>query len=425
MHSIVVNSRLLNLKQSATVLINQKVRDLRAKGEKVHHFGFGQSPFPIHPRIQESLRQAAHEKSYLPTLGLPELRKAISNFIKKFFGSDFDEEHIIIGPGSKQLLYQATAIIEGPILLPTPSWVSYGPQAEMLGKRMIWIKTSKENAYKLTAEELDCVCEDLEHRQKILLMNTPHNPSGSVYTENEIHDIAEVCRKYNVVILSDEIYAYIDFTTEKPNTFARHFPEGTIVTGGLSKAFSAGGYRLGFLAAPNDKADLIDCMGVMTSQTYTSVSSPIQYAGLEAYSNPEVWEYARDCTKIHRLTSSYLFKRFTEMGMGCVEPKGAFYLFPDLQNYQAKLRELKLHSAGKLTRELLDKYRVAVLPGSAFNYPTEYLAFRASTTDYDGAAAYEAMKRGEELNFDFVEKYCPSLKEGADALESFMKTLDS
>ncbi|MGA0163674.1 MAG: pyridoxal phosphate-dependent aminotransferase [Bdellovibrionota bacterium] len=424
MDSIVVNSKLLNLRQSATVLINQQVKDLRAQGKQVYHFGFGQSPFEVHESVQKALCEASSQKLYLPTKGLASLREAISQFVYKHFAMSYDADHIIVGPGSKQLLYQASAIIEGPILLPTPSWVSYAPQAEILGKTLIPIRTSKFHDYKLTPEDLENVCEGLEHKQKILLMNSPHNPTGSVYQPHEVKEIVEVCRRFNVVILSDEIYAYIDFSGSAEKSFAYHYPEGTMVTGGLSKAFHAGGYRLGFLAAPHGKKDLIDCMGVMASQTYTSVSAPIQYAALEAYSNPAVAEYARECSFIHQATSQYLYERLIKMNLGCVKPEGAFYLFPDMENFKPALKTRNLHSSGRLCRHLLDNFSVAVLPASVFSYPQEYLAFRIAATDYDGEKAYRAFKQGDELNDQFVRKYCPNLEAGISQIEKFVSELN-
>jgi len=423
MQDILVNSQLLNSKQSSTVLINQRVKDLRAQDKEVYHFGFGQSPFGVHSSIQNALCKNAHQKSYLPTLGLPELREVISRFMKKHFDYDYSPDHIVVGPGSKQLLYQATLAIEGPILLPAPTWVSYVPQAEIIGKQIFITNTTKSNHYKITAEQLENLCGGLDHRQKILVINNPNNPSGTVYTESELHDLAEVCRQNRVVVLSDEIYSFIQFDEGTSNGgFARFYPEGTIVTGGLSKAFSAGGYRLGFMAVPDHMKDVVTALGVISSQTYTSVSAPIQYAAIEAYTNPEVTAYARDCTKIHKATAHYIYDRLTKSGLECVKPDGAFYLFPDIDHHRKQLKAKGLGSSPRLCQALIDNYRVAVLPASSFYYPSEVLAFRMSTVDYDGAEVFEAAKGAGTLDAAFVEKNCPRLKKGCDAIDAFMQT---
>lgn len=423
MQSVLVNSRLSNLQQSATVLINQKVKDLRAEGREIYHFGFGQSPFSVHEKIQNALCMHADKKTYLPTKGLAELREAISKFMKNQFGYAYPADSIMIGPGSKQLLYQASMVIEGPLIIPTPSWVSYVPQAEITGKRIILVNTKKANKYKLTAEELENVCGSMEHRQKILVLNSPQNPTGGVYTTDEIESLVEVCRKHKVVILADEIYAHITFGDSGNSCFAKHFPEATIVTGGLSKAFSAGGYRLGFVAAPPSMEEVVKCMGVISSQTYTSVSAPIQYAAVTAYTDPEVVSYSLDCAKIHQATSNYLFERFVAMGLDCSKPEGAFYLFPDFEKYAPQLQKKGLTTSGRLANFLLDRHRVAVLPGSSFYYPSEFLGLRVSTTDYDGDQVFEKAAGLDNLDEAFIEENCPNLKKGADEIEEFIESL--
>ncbi|TVQ76310.1 MAG: aminotransferase class I/II-fold pyridoxal phosphate-dependent enzyme [Bradymonadales bacterium] len=422
MQEILVNSQLSNSQQSSTVLINQRVKDLRQEGREVYHFGFGQSPFEVHPSIQKALCDNAHQKSYLPTLGLPELRQAIAAFMANHFSYHYSPDHIVIGPGSKQLLYQAALAIEGPIILPAPTWVSYVPQAEITGKQIFICQTSKANHYKITAEQLENVCSGLDHRQKILVINNPNNPSGTVYHSQELKELAEVCRQNRVIVLSDEIYAFIQFDSESEiGGFARYYPEGSIVTGGLSKAFSAGGYRLGFIAVPDHMKDLVTALGVISSQTYTSVSAPIQYAAVEAYQNPDVVEYAKECSRIHSHTTRYLFDRMIDLGADGVRPEGAFYLFPDFDRYRHRFKELGLGSSPRLCHYLLDKHRVAVLPASSFYYPSEVLAFRMSSVDFSGEEALKAYRAGETLDFSFIENHCPNLKKGCDEIAGFVQ----
>lgn len=425
--AIVVNSQLANIVQSATVAINQKVKILRDEGKDIVHFGFGQSPFPVHPKLQEALCKNAHHKSYLPTLGLPELRQSISKHLKQNLGYDYDWKNIVIGPGSKQLLFQATAVLEGPLLLPAPSWVSYGPQAEILGKHIIDIQSTRENDYKITADQIDNLCGGLDHRQKILIINSPNNPTGSLYSEKEIQKIAKVCRKNHVIILSDEIYGQICFEGNAVPGFSKFAPELSIVTGGLSKGLSAGGWRLGFLAAPKGMEHVVDALGVMTSETYTSVSSPIQYASITAYEDKDVYKYSQECTRIHKLTSEYLYQRFQSMKLNCPKAEGAFYLFPDFENFKQALHKMKIKSSNRLANFLLDELQIAVLPGNAFYWPSEKLACRVATVDYDGEKVLKAYRSkppsDTQSNIRFIEKNCPNLKKGCDRLEAFLKKL--
>lgn len=418
-----VNSQLLNLEESATVAMNQRVKDLRAKGENVVHFGFGQSPFPVHKSIQEALCKHADKKAYMPTKGLPELRESISKFIKSHFGYDYSSENIIIGPGSKQLLYQATAVLEGPFVLPGPSWVSYGPQAEILGKPIFAVQTRKDEGYKLTASDLERVCSSSDHRQRLLILNNPNNPTGSVYTKPELKELAEVCRDNQVIVLSDEIYAHVSFGEDIATGIAEFYPEGTLVSGGLSKAFHAGGYRLGFIAAPDGMEDAIKCLSVMSSETYTSVSTPTQYAALEAFTNPDVLENARECSLIHEATAKYLYNGFRELNMGCVEPRGAFYLFPDFDEFRPQLRKLGIRNARMLCKHLLEEYRVASLPAGAFYCSGDLLACRITTVDYDGEKVLEASRKANALDEAFVEQNCPQLKLGLDRIAQFISDI--
>jgi aspartate aminotransferase len=167
--SVDINPDIINLKESSTLKINQTVRKLRSEGKEVAHFGFGQSPFPVHPLIVEELRKYAGEKDYLPTLGLLELREAIVNYYKGLYGYNFTVDTVCVGPGSKELIFQALFVLEGTVIVPAPSWVSYGPQVNAKGKHITRVITKKENNYKLQGEELAQVCTTLTSKQKFLL----------------------------------------------------------------------------------------------------------------------------------------------------------------------------------------------------------------------------------------------------------------
>lgn len=419
-----INNKITTLRESATLAINQKVKTLRAKGKTIYHFGFGQSPFPVAKEIQMALIANSHQKAYLPTLGLRELRQAFCTYYAANFGYQFSPEYVAVGPGSKELIFQILFILEGPLIIPAPSWVSYGPQAQIAGKSIYAVQTKIENGYKISGEELADACKQLkDYRQKLLIINSPNNPTGSVYSDRELEDISRVCKNHGVIVISDEIYNLINFTAEK-SSFSKHYPEGTIVANGLSKGYSAGGYRLGFLAVPDNFRSVISALSAMISETYSAVSSPTQYAAIEAYlDNPGLKNYVSQCRKIHHAVGSYCYSRLGLMGLTLPEPHGAFYLFPGFEKFGRKLRQNGIHNAEELCHLLLEKASVATLPASDFYCPPDMLACRVATVDYDGEAVYNASINQVALDDQFVIANCPAIESGLNALEMFLKAL--
>lgn len=414
-----------SLKESATLAINQTALALRKEGKTVYHFGFGQSPFPVPPRLQNALKEATEHKEYLPTRGLPELGAKFAEYYNCKYGTDLVEEHVFVGPGSKELIFQVLYLLDGPFIVPAPSWVSYGPQAYLVEKRVHHIYTEKNDDYKITASELEEACQGLkEFDQKILILNSPNNPTGTVYNEEESKEIVEVCRRHNVILISDEIYGLVDFTGHKFCSFAKFYPEGTIVSTGLSKGFSAGGYRIGMMGMPKEFGALVTALKTMISETFSAVSSPTQYAALAAYSDCNHQDqFIQNCTDIHNLINNYVYKRLIEMGIGCVQPEGAFYLFPDFEALKEPLTKKGIRTSVELCSYLLEKHYIATLPGSHFYMKDDYLCARMAPVDYDGRAALDALDNGAVLNDDFVRTYAKSVAEGCDAMERFVQEL--
>ncbi len=424
--SISINPNITNLKESSTLRVNQMTKAMRNSGEEVFHFGFGQSPFPVHEKIVKCLRDSAHEKDYLPTLGLLNLRKEIASYYKTKFNYNFAAERILVGPGSKELIFQCLYVLEGPVIIPAPSWVSYGPQVNVRGKHIVRALTKRENAYKLTAQELTDVCATLpDDEQKVLIINSPNNPSGQVYSDSEMESLAGVCRKENVIIISDEIYAMIDFSTVTKKGFSHYYPEGTIVTAGLSKSHSAGGYRLGFLAAPESMQAMITALSALVSETFSAVSAPIQYAATCAYSDdPEIEAYLKQCCLVHAAAGSYVSHRLNKINVDCPESEGAFYVFPDFNAYREKFKEkYEVVNSIELSELFLREASVALLPGADFYLPKDSLTARMATVDYDSGVLYEKSLTCKKLNFDFIEENCPHIVGGLNSLEAFLQKL--
>jgi aspartate/methionine/tyrosine aminotransferase len=419
-----LNPLVLSLKESATLAINLKSKALRKEGKEIFHFGFGQSPFPVPENIQAALREHADKKDYLPTLGLPELRDAVAKFYQGEFDYAFEGDDVCIGPGSKELFFQALYLMEGPLLIPAPSWVSYGPQASLRGKRTVPIMTKRENSYRLRADELDETCHKLGQEQKLLIINNPTNPTGSVYRDEELRDLAEICRAYQVIVISDEIYAMIDFTNKTQSSMARYYPEGTIVTGGLSKSFAAGGYRLGIMMVPRDLRLILEAMQSVISETFSSVSAPIQYAALEAYGNFEaVRPFITKTCGIQQFASEYLHRRFVEMGLNCPRPEGSFYLFPDFEAFRKGLQGNGIQTGPRLCSEILEKAHVAFLPGSDFYLPATNLGVRAAAVDYDGADVLNRWQGSAHMTDDITRQWFPNLAKGCDSLDRYLRNL--
>lgn len=424
--SISINQNVANLKESATLLINQKVKELKKKGQKITHLGFGESPFPVFPKFVEAFKEAADRKEYLPTQGLMDLRESIASFLENHQGHHFKAENIFIGPGSKELLFQLLYLIDGDVIIPAPSWVSYRPQVMIKDDRAIIIQTKKEDNYELQADDLRKVCEGLTARQKLLILNSPSNPTGHSYSKKSLEAVAKVCEELNILVISDEIYGPIQFNTGPYESIGHHLKDSTFVTGGISKFFNAGGYRLGFLAIPDSLASEINRpLKALISETYSCVSTPTQIGSIYAFNFPK--ELADECQiqiQIHKGAAKYLEKRFAEMKVDCSRAYGAFYLFVDFENYRDKFRKRGIESGIVMCHHFLEVCRVAMLPGEDFYMPVDSLTARVATVDYDGGFVLElAKKHSRGIDSSFIEEYCPSLKNGMDRLEAFLTNL--
>jgi len=231
---------------SPTLEINERVRSAREQGKEMLHMGFGQSPFPVHPLIREALAVNADQNMYLPSAGLPELRELSRHYLSEKFGFDGNEFKTVVGPGSKELIYDIQLAVEGDLLLPVPSWVSYAPQAMLIDDPIIKIPTTMADNYHITAENLEkaiVVARQKGMNPKKLIINYPNNPSGLTMPQSRLEQIARVCRKQGILVISDEIYGLVNYQ-QNHASIAKFYPEGTIVTSGLSKHLSLGGIQI-------------------------------------------------------------------------------------------------------------------------------------------------------------------------------------
>jgi aspartate aminotransferase len=400
------------IEQSATLAINELSKQILKKGREVHRLGLGQSPFPVPEPVVNALKLHAHEKDYLPSKGLKNLRKAVADFHRRKDGVNAQSNLVLIGPGSKELMFLLQLVFYGELIVPTPCWVSYIPQARILGRKVSLVHTSFENQWRITAKELAAHCEKEhdQYRPRILILNYPGNPEGCSHSAEELKDLAHVARKFEVILLSDEIYGQLHHQGTHVSV-ARYYPEGTIISSGLSKWCGAGGWRLGTFTFPKNLAWLLETMASVASETYTSVSAPIQYAAVRAFrGGVRIERYLCHARRILSALGNQCARILAAGGARIQQPIGAFYLFPDFSSFREKLASRGIHDSTAFCERLLEETGVACLPGLVFGRPTEELTVRLAYVDFDGSKALtvsESIPLDKELSDDFSETWCP------------------
>ncbi|WP_347838111.1 aminotransferase class I/II-fold pyridoxal phosphate-dependent enzyme [uncultured Draconibacterium sp.] len=425
-HFVNLNLNVRGLNQSATLLINERSNELIQKGETVYKLGLGQSPFPVPEIVQEALRKNAHQKDYLPVKGLIPLREAIAEFNYRHQGLEGSADDIMIGPGSKELIFILQLVYYGELIIPTPSWVSYSPQARIAGRHVTWVPTSEESEWKLSPEKLDLICRTDPDRPRVVILNYPSNPTGATYSENWLKKLAEVARKYNIILISDEIYSLLDHNGEHVS-IARYYPEGTIVSSGLSKWAGAGGWRLGTFTFPSNLKWLQNAMATVASETFTSTSAPIQYAAITAFEDhPEIDEYLLHSRRILKTLGSYFANRLRAKYITVPTPKGGFYLFPNFNLYRERLAARGILTSFELCEAILRETGVAFLPGMDFGRQPEELTARIAYVDFDGESVLKtAMTEYKDtpLTEAFLKKYCSKMIYAIKKLEDWLDEL--
>ena len=414
-----LNLNVRGLTPSATLAINEKSNELIREGREVFKLGLGQSPFPVPDSVVEALRRSAHEKDYLPVKGLKSLRESVSGFNLRTQHVMTDPEDVMIGPGSKELIFLLQLVYYGDLIIPTPSWVSYSPQARIVGRHVTWVPTSHDNNLRLSPERLELICRTDPDRPRLVILNYPANPTGCTYPIERLKMLASVARKYKVILVSDEIYGLIHHQNQHVS-IARFYPEGTIISSGLSKWCGAGGWRLGTFSFPPDLKWLMNAMSIVASETFTATSAPIQHAAVTAFNgNEEINHYLVLSRKTLRVILKHILEKLDQMHATYPMPQGAFYVFPDFGHYREKLEQIGIFTSVEMCRRILEDTGVAMLPGSDFGRPPEELSVRMAYVDFDGKKALEAMAELENdkiPNSAFVKEYCPRLVEALNRL---------
>ena len=425
-HVMNMNLSVRGLQPSATLAINERSAELIRAGRTIYKLGLGQSPFPVPQPVVQALREHAHEKDYLAVQGLYELREVVAKYLQQYSAFSYKAEDILVGPGSKELMFLVQLVYYGDLVIPAPSWVSYAPQARILGRNVHWLPTLPENSWKLMPDEMEKLCKGDPSRPRILILNEPNKPCGMTYSAGELRAMAKIARKYRVILLSDEIYGELHHQNNQVSS-AQFYPEGTIISTGLSKWCGAGGWRLGLFAFPEELHWLRDGMAAVASETFTSTSAPIQYAAVRAFEGgDEIDNYLRQSRRVLRSLGTFCAKRLQAAKINVDVPEGAFYLFPGFPFYEDGLKKLGIDSNKKFCEKLLEDTGVAVLPGSSFGRPDLERTFRLAYVDFDGAATLAAageIPDNEEIPVAFLRKNCGKVTTAIDLICDWVNAL--
>ncbi len=354
-----ISARASGVTPSLTLAIDAKAKQLKAEGLDVVGFGAGEPDFDTPQHIKEAAWKALSSgfTKYTPSSGLLALRQAVVEKFKKDNGIEFEPNQIIISNGGKHACFNAimaTCQKNDEVIIPSPYWVSYPEMVKIADAIPVFVQTTEEEEFKITPEKLE---KAITPRTRLLILNSPNNPTGTVYSADELKALGEVCIKHGILIMSDEIYEKLVYDNTAYTSIASISPEikaHTIIVHGLSKAYSMTGWRIGIIAAPLPIAKVIAAV-----QSH-STSNPVSFAqmgAIEALTGPQdhlsVWiqEYSR--------RRSYAWKKLSSIpGISCVNAKGAFYLFPNISKTGFKSVEF--------AARLLEEERVAVVPGIAF-----------------------------------------------------------
>lgn len=411
---------------SPTLWANDIVHEKRSAGEAVFHMGFGESPFPVAPRLCEALGREGHRKEYLKAEGLPELVAAVKEYYRPIYGDDYiDNSDVIVAPGSKMILYALQMAIAGDLVMPEPSWVSYEPQARMLYQNAVKVPADlSEDGYQIDPQALRAAVRDARAAGKNpskFILNVPNNPTGLTMPEDNLRAIAKVCEEEGLFIISDEIYGLVSFDHQY-RTCAAFAPQITAVSTGLSKHLSLGGWRIGVGIIPRSATGLYHALRCIVSETWSCVSAPVQAAAVEAYKGyADIEKHIADCTAIHELMNQAISRGLQDMGVKAPTAQGAFYNYPNFAPYREALAKNGVVTSQDLHEVLLNEYNLATLPGHAFGAPELDLTLRLSGCDYDGAAALRAYQNGAALDQDFVKKYAPNIMSALGQFKAFLQ----
>ncbi len=365
---IKVSKRAQSVPPSATLAVTARAKELKAQGINVIGFGAGEPDFDTPQYIKEAAIAAlnAGKTKYTPASGTIELKKAVAEKLKRDNNLDYKPEQIVINIGAKHSVYGAMQAVLDPgdaVILPTPFWLTYPECIKLAGAKAKIIKTSRQNSYKITHEQLK---KAIGPKTKMLVLNSPNNPGGFTYTPDELAALAKVLEGTDVTVLSDEIYERLIYAGTKFISFAalsKDAYDRTLTINGFSKTYSMTGWRLGYTAGP---IDVIKAMGRLQDHSTSNPVTFVQEAAITALKDPnnEVEKMRIEFEK----RAQFMVERLNAIkGVKCTQPTGAFYCFPDVSAHYGKNKGgIELKGSMDFAKALLDQANVAVVPGLPF-----------------------------------------------------------
>ena len=362
-----LSRRVLGMSPSPTMAITSKAKEMRAKGIDVIGFGAGEPDFDTPQHVKEAAIKAINEgfTKYTPPAGILELREAVAEKLKKENGIDYEPSQVVITDGAKQALFSLmlSVIDEGDeVIIPAPYWVTYPEQVKFAGGRPVFVETKEENNFSLTLQDIEPA---VTPKTKMLILCTPNNPTGSVIDRDELERIGKFCAERGILIASDECYEKLTYDGFKHTSIAsisEEIKSVTVTINALSKAFSMTGWRVGYAAGPKE---IIDAMVKINSQSISNVNSIAQKAAVAALRGPQ--DFLNEWLSAFDERRRYMVEKLNEIpGVKCLLPKGAFYAFP---NVKELLKMAGLKDDFALADYLLEKAKIAVVPGTAFGMP--------------------------------------------------------
>ena len=385
-----ISSRIQSVSPSLTLAVTNQAKALRAAGEEVYGLAGGEPDCDTPDFIKQAAYTALTEgkTKYTPAAGIPELREAISEKLKTQNEVEYEPKQICVTSGAKQACFNAilSVVEEGDeVIIPAPYWVSYPEMVKMAGGVPVIVETKESNKWKITAGEFE---EAMSPRTKMIILNTPGNPTGSVYSKSEIEAVVEVASYEDIVILADEIYEHLVYDEEKHVSVASVNEDAydlTITVNGFSKSHSMTGWRIGYTAAP---IALAEALVKIQSHTTSNATTFAQYGALAALKDPESEEFIDNLRGEYDVRRQFMLARLkTIPNISVVEPKGAFYFF-------VNCTELGLKS-GNLCDKLLTRYKVAAVPGVAFGHDMGVRLSYCTTLDVlnEGVTRFEEFCR--------------------------------
>ena len=364
-----ISKKVKEIAPSLTLEITAKAKKMKADGISVIGFGAGEPDFNTPEFIINSAKNALDIgfTKYTPAAGMVELKKAICEKFLKDNQLSYEPNQIVISSGAKSSLYHAICSIvddNDEVILPSPFWLTYPELIKLAGGKCVYIQTEKENGYKMTAEQFEKAITD---KTKCLILNSPNNPTGAVYSKDEIIAIAKVCEKKGIFVISDEIYEKLVYGEVEHYSIAQYsdfMKEHTIVINGMSKTYAMTGWRIGYLAAPLAIAKAISSM---QSHTTSNANSIAQYASVTALTDEQGEQFIVEMQKIFDQRRRLMIDMLKDVeGLECIKPQGAFYVFVNIKKLIGKTFEGEVIDGSLKFADCALKMGIALIPGVAF-----------------------------------------------------------